>query len=283
MNHVDQITIVDGTRPFVIDEAPTRLQSTIDEATAEARLAERQSQLRELQELMFASESNGVLVVLQGMDAAGKDVIIQNVFATATAEAIRVEHLSAMTEEEEAHDFLWRAHAVCPARGELVIFDRSYYEQVINPLVYEDGPDSLVDERCEDIVAFERLLRRGGTIVVKVMLHVGFDEQERRLHEREASDETAWKISANDWIGRTRWPCYMAAFERVVNATSTPESPWHVVPADDQTLLNVAVAELLVGELSKHREGWVEARRRVGEEKRSEAQEARRQSSGDGE
>ena len=280
MNHVDQITKVDGTRPFAIDEAPTRIESSIDETTAESRLAERQSQLRELQELMFASETNGVLVVLQGMDAAGKDVIIQNVFATATAEAIRVEHLSAMTEEEEAHDFLWRAHAVCPARGELVIFDRSYYEQVINPLVYDDGPDPLVDERCEDIIAFERLLRRGGTVVIKVMLHVGFDEQERRLQEREGNEETAWKISGNDWVGRTKWPRYMAAFERVVNATATPESPWHVVPADDQSLLNVAVAELLVGELSKHRDAWVEARRRVGEEKRSEAREARRKSGG---
>ena len=280
MNHVDQITKVDGTRPFAIDEAPTLIESSIDETTAESRLAERQSQLRELQELMFASETNGVLVVLQGMDAAGKDVIIQNVFATATAEAIRVEHLSAMTEEEEAHDFLWRAHAVCPARGELVIFDRSYYEQVINPLVYDDGPDPLVDERCEDIIAFERLLRRGGTVVIKVMLHVGFDEQERRLQEREGNEETAWKISGNDWVGRTKWPRYMAAFERVVNATATPESPWHVVPADDQSLLNVAVAELLVRELSQHRDAWVEARRRVGEEKRSEAREARRKSGG---
>ena len=280
MNHVDQITKVDGTRPFAIDEAPTLIESSIDETTAESRLAERQSQLRELQELMFASETNGVLVVLQGMDAAGKDVIIQNVFATATAEAIRVEHLSAMTEEEEAHDFLWRAHAVCPARGELVIFDRSYYEQVINPLVYDDGPDPLVDERCEDIIAFERLLRRGGTVVIKVMLYVGFDEQERRLQEREGNEESAWKISGNDWVGRTKWPRYMAAFERVVNATATPESPWHVVPADDQSLLNVAVAELLVRELSQHRDAWVEARRRVGEEKRSEAREARRKSGG---
>ena len=279
---MDHVTIIDGARPFSIHETATRVESSIDQSAAEERLTERQARLRELQELMFASEANGVLVVLQGMDAAGKDVIIQNVFATATAEAIRVEHLTSMTEEEEAHDFLWRAHAVCPARGELVIFDRSYYEQVINPIVYEDGPDTLVDERCEDIVAFERLLRRGGTVVVKVLLHVGFDEQERRLQEREGNEETAWKISGNDWVGRTKWPRYMAAFERVVNATATPESPWHVVAADDQPLLNLAVAELLVDELSKHREAWVEARRRVGEEKRAEAEQARAKVSGQG-
>jgi polyphosphate kinase 2 (PPK2 family) len=113
---MDHVTIIDGARPFSIDETVTRVESDIDQPAAEERLAERQAQLRELQELMFASEANGVLVVLQGMDAAGKDVIIQNVFATATAEAIRVEHLSRQS-EEEAHDFLWRAHAVCPAPG----------------------------------------------------------------------------------------------------------------------------------------------------------------------
>lgn len=277
---MDQVLVLDGSRPFAIDDAPTRIEATLDEREVADRLAARQAELRELQELMFASEENGVLVVLQGMDAAGKDVIIQNVFATATAEAIRVEHLSSTTEQEEAHDFLWRAHAVCPARGELVIFDRSYYDRVINPMVHEDAPDDLASERCEDIVAFERLLRRGGTVLVKVLLHVGFEEQERRLHEREASDETAWKISGNDWIGRTRWPRYMAAFERVVNGTATPESPWHVVPADDQALLNLAVAELLVGRLSRYREGWVEARRRVGEEKREDARRAREESGG---
>ena len=277
------VIVVNGRRPLSIDATPTRIEAKLAEEAAASRLAVRQDELRALQELMFASEANGVLVVLQGMDAAGKDVIIQNVFATATAEAIRVEHLTAMTEMEEAHDFLWRAHAVCPARGELVIFDRSYYEQVINPIVYDDAPEDLIDERCEDIVAFERLLRRGGTVIVKVLLHVGFDEQEKRLHEREASEETAWKISANDWIGRTRWPRYMAAFERVVNGTATPESPWHVVPADDQALLNLAVAELLVAELSTYREDWIDERRRIGDEKRDEAEQARAEGGGDAE
>lgn len=274
---MDQVIVVDGSRPFSIDTIPTRIASDLDEGTASARLAGRQAELRQLQELMFASEANGVLVVLQGMDAAGKDVIIQNVFATATAEAIRVEHLTAMTDEEEAHDFLWRAHAVCPARGELVIFDRSHYEQVINPMVHDDAPKELIAERCEDIVAFERLLQRGAIVIVKVLLHVGFEEQERRLHEREASEETAWKISRNDWIGRRLWPRYMAAFERVVNGTATRESPWHVVPADDQALLNLAVADLLVAKLEAHRERWTEERRRVGEEKRDEAREARKE------
>lgn len=269
---MDHITVVDGSRPFAIDSTPTEVEAGLDAA---AELGKRQDELRRLQELMFASEVNGVLVVLQGMDAAGKDIVIQNVFATATAEAIRVEHLSSMTDEEEAHDFLWRAHAVCPARGELVIFDRSYYEQVINPMVHDDASDALIAERCEDVVAFERLLRRGGTVIVKILLHVGPDEQGRRLREREASEETAWKISGNDWKGRSRWPGYMAAFERIVNGTATPESPWHVVPADDQALLNLAVADLLVRKLGAYRDAWIDARRKVGEEKREEAEQAR--------
>ena len=278
---MDHMTVVDGTQPFAIDSAPTRVETNLDDGATTAELGERQDELRWLQELMFASETNGVLVILQGMDAAGKDVIIQNVFATATAEAIRVEHLSSQSEEGEAHDFLWQAHGVCPARGELVIFDRSYYEQVINPMVHDDAPDALISERCEDIVAFERLLRRGGTIVVKVLLHVGSDEQGRRLRERESSEETAWKISGNDWRGRHRWPRYMEAFERIVNGTATSESPWHVVPADDQDLLNLAVADLLVRVLGAYRDAWIDARRKVGEAKREEADHARADISGD--
>jgi len=279
---MDHVITLDGSSRVAIDSVETVVAARLDERADAAALGERQATLRELQELMFASEANGVLVILQGMDAAGKDVTIQNVFATATAEAIRVEHLSSTTEEEEAHDFLWRAHGVCPARGEMVIFDRSYYEQVINPMVHDDAPGEMIDERFEDIVAFERILRRGGTIVVKVLLHVGEEEQERRLLEREASEESAWKISGRDWIGRSKWPGYMAAFERVVNATSTPESPWHVVPADDQAFHNLAVAEILIAALEPYRESWIAERRAVGERKRKEAQEAREQLDADG-
>lgn len=275
---VEGVIRLDGTTPFSIAEASTSVDGAQSEEEMERRLADLQRELRELQELMFASEVNGVLVILQGMDAAGKDVSIQQVFATATAEAMRAVHFTSMTEEEAAHDFLWRVHREAPKRGELVIFDRSYYEQLVNPLVQGEHDEDQFREHAEDVVAFERILQRGGAIVIKVLLHVGAQEQERRLWEREENDETAWKISANDWISRTKWDSYMAAFERVVNATATRTAPWHIVPADHELFHNLAVADLLVSSLRPYREEWLRERTRIGTEKRAEAQQARKDS-----
>ena len=248
----------------------------LTQADAERKLAPLTDELRELQELLFAAETHGVLVVLQGMDAAGKDVTIQNVFTAATPEAIRVRHFTEMSDEEAAHDFLWRAHLAAPERGQVVIFDRSYYEQLVRPLVdaeaeAERGTASQA-ERVEDVRAFESILRHGGTIVVKVFLHVSKDEQERRLRERMESPEQAWKISANDWIARRSWDRYMSAYEEVIPATASPDAPWLVVPADHQWFHNLAVADALVGRLREHRDEWLEARDRIGQEKREEAE-----------
>ena len=272
---MDGIVTVDGGGRFALGSVATRVDGGRSEAAAEERLNELQIELRELQELMFASEATGVLVVLQGMDAAGKDVTIQQVFATATAEAIRVKHFTAPTDEEAAHDFLWRAHSAAPGRGELVIFDRSYYEEILLPIIEGGAGADETRRRCDDALAFEGILQHGGTIVLKFFLHVGADEQERRLREREADEATAWKISARDWLSREQWDDYMRAYEQVIQATGTPDAPWHVVPADDQRFHNLAVAETLVGCLRPYRERWLAERKRIGEEKRHEAQEAR--------
>lgn len=267
--------VIDGRRPVRLGEIDPSADGGLTQAEAEERLAALQGELRELQELLFAAETHGVLVVLQGMDASGKDVTIQHVFATATAEAIRVKHFKKMTPLEAGHDFLWRAHEAAPAHGELVIFDRSYYEQVLLPQVQGEATPEETREKCEDVVAFERILRHGGTVIVKVFLHVSEAEQERRLAEREANDGSAWKISANDWLARQSWGAYMAAYEETLNRTATPEAPWHVVPADHEWFHNLAVAEALVTTLRPYREDWLAARTRIGQEKRAEAQEAR--------
>jgi PPK2 family polyphosphate:nucleotide phosphotransferase len=221
---------------------------------------------------MFAAEANGVLVILQGMDAAGKDVTIQHVFRSATAEAIRVKHFKEPTDQEAKHDIFWRAHAAAPAKGELVIFDRSWYEQVILPQVEGEADDEL-DRLHDDVRAFERILRDGGTVVVKCFLHVSNEEQERRLVERMENLEEAWKVSANDWTSRDKWDDYMRAYEVTMNATADPESPWHVIPADHQWFHNLATAELLVERLGEHREAWLAARERLAKEKQAEARE----------
>ena len=264
-------TAIDGTRDIrLADQDPADDGGLTEEGTRE-RFEALTEELRELQELMFAAETHGVLVILQGMDAAGKDVTIQNVFVAANAEAIRVKHFSAMTEEEEAHDFLWRAHAEMPKRGELVIFDRSYYEQLILPIIEDETDAATTEERAHDVRAFETILGHANTLVVKVFLNVSEDEQKRRLVERMDRPETAWKISARDWIARRSWDRYMAAYETVMNATATPDAPWLVIPADRQWLHNLAVAEALIERLGSHRGGWIEARNERAKRKRGEA------------
>src|SRR5918995_5291542 len=158
--------VVDGSTPFRMADVDAADTGDLSEADATHRLEALTEQLRQLQDLLFAAETEGVLVILQGMDAAGKDVTIRNVFAAASPEAIRVKHFTEMTKEERAHDFLWRAHQAAPKRGELVIFDRSYYEQLILPQVVDEDDDMAADAaelrtRFDDARAFERILRHG--------------------------------------------------------------------------------------------------------------------------
>ena len=156
-----------------------------------------------------------------------------------------------------------------------MIFDRSYYEQAILPQVgEEDGDDTVVEQRQEDVVAFERLLQRAGVLVVKFFLYVSADEQHRRLLERMRARETAWKISARDWTARRKWDGYMQAYERTLSATATPDAPWYIVPADHQWFHNLAIAEILVQRMAVHRDAWLDARDERGREGRAEVAEA---------
>ncbi|MFL5680980.1 MAG: PPK2 family polyphosphate kinase [Chloroflexota bacterium] len=266
-------TVIDGSRHVSLERLDPADELGMTESAATAALEPVAAELLELQELLYAAETHGVLVILQGMDAAGKDVTIRNVFAAATPEAIRVRHFKPMTDEEEKHDFLWRAHGATPARGEIVIFDRSYYEQLVLPEVEGESTPAKTAERAEDVRAFETILRHGGVIVVKFFLHIGNDEQERRLVERMERPDSAWKISARDWTAREAWDRYMAAYEDTMNSTATPESPWYLVPANRQWVHNLVVAETLVERLRPHRDEWIEAREARGAKKAAEARE----------
>jgi PPK2 family polyphosphate:nucleotide phosphotransferase len=266
-----------GERPLRLAEVDPAGAAAIGEEEAAARLEELTAELRELQELMFAAEEHGALVVLQGMDAAGKDITIASVFAAATPEACRVKAFKRETSDEVVkRDFLWRAHHEVPKRGEVVVFDRSYYEQVVTEWVEGEVDDERVRRRFDHVRHFEELLADDGrTILLKFFLHVGPDEQKRRLEEREADPRTAWKTSARDWTSRQQWDDYMAAYEAAINATATPAIPWYVVPADRQWFHTLAVAEALVDRLRPHREAWLAARERIGAEERRAARAAR--------
>jgi PPK2 family polyphosphate:nucleotide phosphotransferase len=275
-SQVGYATRVERDESFQLGGIDPSEHGGLDESEAERRLAELTTELRELQELMFAAETNGIFVILQGMDASGKDVTIGNVFAAADPASCRVAAFKEPTPEEEAHHFLWRADRLTPGHGELVIFDRSYYEQVLLPQVHDELPEDDIRRRFASINDFERLLHEHGIIVVKVFLHVSEEEQGRRLEEREANLETAWKISPRDWRERQFWNAYMTAYETTINACASPHAPWYVTPADHRWFHNLAVAEALVEHLRPYRKPWTEARNKRGKEQRAEAERARK-------
>src|SRR5215203_6600705 len=210
------------------------------------------------------------------MDASGKDVTIGNVFAAADPASCRVAAFKERTPDEQAHHFLWRANQLTPGHGELVVFDRSYYEQVLLPRVHDELPEADVRRRFANVNDFERLLHEHGIIVVKIFLHVSEEEQGRRLEEREANLKTAWKISPRDWQERRFWDAYMAAYEATIDACASPRAPWYVISADHQWFLNLAVAEALVEHLRPYGKHWIGARNRRGKEQRAEAERARK-------
>ena len=279
MTHATQVT---GEKRMRLTDVDSGAAGRLSEDQANERREELTSELRELQELMYAAELNAVLVVLQGMDAAGKDVTIANVFDATNPQSCRVKAFKPRTDEEAAHDFLWRAHASMPKLGELVILDRSYYEQVVGDRVTGEAAEDVVRRRYEHVTAFERLLAGDGkTIVLKFFLHVSADEQGKRLEERQTNPDTAWKISANDWKARDAWDEYMTAYEDVINACATEEAPWYVVPADHQWFSNLTVAEVMIDRLRPFRANWQEGRDRRGKEERAEAEQAQRETSND--
>jgi len=228
---------------------------------AQATLAANTEQLAALQDLFYADRRRALLVILQGMDAAGKDGVIRHVMSGVSPQGVDVHAFTTPTPEELAHDFLWRCGNVLPARGRIGIFNRSYYEEVTIVRVHESllarehvpapaAGDDLWMERFDDIVAFERHLVRNGTIVLKFFLHVSQEEQKKRLLARIDRPEKNWKITPADLHERTFWTAYQHAYERLLTHTSTEIAPWYIIPADRKWFARAAVADLIVQTLA---------------------------------
>jgi len=192
-----------------------------------------------------------VLLVLQGLDAAGKDGVIRRVMTGLNPQGCRVVSFRAPSPDELAHDYLWRVHAKLPARGEIGIFNRSHYEDVVAVRMLELAPEETWRRRPAHINDFERMLADEGTALVKVFLHVSRDEQRRRLQERVEDPEKRWKFRRDDLAVRARFDEYVAAYDDVIAQTSTEHAPWHVVPADRNWVKAAAVAALLVDALER--------------------------------
>lgn len=209
------------------------------------------SKLEELQELLFAEHKHKVLVVLQAMDTGGKDGVIRRVFDGVNPQGVRVASFKAPTEEELDHDYLWRIHKAVPGRGEMVIFNRSHYEDVLVVRVHNLMPEQIWKQRYEQINAFERHLAENGTTILKFYLHIDREEQKERLQARLDDPTKHWKFRRGDLEERKLWGEYMAAYEDALSKTSTDHAPWYVVPANRKWYRDLLIASVLVETLTK--------------------------------
>ena len=212
----------------------------------DAHLADMGEKLDKLQSTLHAAKTRGLLVVFQGMDTAGKDGVIRSVFSHVSPLGVRAEAFGVPTELESRHDFLWRIHAKVPVRGEMVIFNRSHYEDVLVTRVRGMIDEETCQKRYNDILHFESLLQDAGITVLKCYLHISKSEQKNRLQARLDDPHKHWKLRASDFDDRALWPQFTHAYEEALSATSTPESPWYVVPADSKSFRDSFVAGLIV-------------------------------------
>jgi PPK2 family polyphosphate:nucleotide phosphotransferase len=260
---VKRSSLDDFRVPFFGDDKKTEKFSLTDFDTAakpfstgskqsdRERLLEFGARLDELQERLHAQHRRRVLLVLQGMDTSGKDGTVRAVFHDVDPLGLRIVPFKAPTPIEIAHDFLWRVHANAPAAGELAVFNRSHYEDVLVPRVLEQIDAAETARRYKHIRQFEELLADEGTTIIKCFLHISKDEQRLRLQSRVDDPTKHWKFDVSDLDARKLWDPYQAMYRDALAATSTEWAPWYVVPADSKSHRNLMVAELLVRALER--------------------------------
>ncbi|MEM8923048.1 MAG: polyphosphate kinase 2 family protein [Actinomycetota bacterium] len=236
----------DTVRLDEIDTRETAFWDPHDKDEARAHLLVLNQRLEALQELLWAQGKERVLVVLQAMDAGGKDGTIRRVFEGVDPSGVRVAAFKRPTKQELAHDYLWRVHPHVPGDGEMVIFNRSHYEDVLVVRVMDLVPQKRWQRRYDHIRAFEQLLADEGTTIIKLFLHISKDEQRERLQARLDEPEKNWKFEEGDLVPRARWDDYRKAFEDVLEKTSTDDAPWYVIPADRKWYRNLVVSEILI-------------------------------------
>ena len=219
--------------------------STGSKASDQAALASLTEELDALQNLFYADGRYKILVVLQGTDTAGKDGTVRGVFARTSPLGVHTVGWKAPTETERAHDYLWRIHQQVPQAGDITVFNRSHYEDVLVPVVNGWITPAQQQQRLAHINDFERMLSETGTIVLKFLLHIGFDEQRERLQERLDDPTKHWKFSMGDIEVRKQWADYRRAYDTLLNATHTPWAPWTIVPANSKTHRNLMIATVL--------------------------------------
>jgi PPK2 family polyphosphate:nucleotide phosphotransferase len=253
-----------------LDDVPTEPPGGVTKTSARKRLEALGDELFELQDAMWGAKVNSVMVVLQGRDSAGKDGAIKHVAGYLNPRGVSVVSFGVPSDEERAHDFLWRVHRHAPRLGEFAIFNRSHYEDVLVVRVHDLAPRQLWKERYDHIADFEELLAEHGTIVLKYFLHISKKEQKKRLLERESDPRAAWKLNANDWKEREYWDDYTEAYEDAISKTAAPHAPWTVVPADAKWYRNLVIAESVVEALRRRRPQWKKTLDEIARKRRAE-------------
>ncbi len=259
---LDRYRVAGGERFRLSSVDPGDTGGIPDKDRAAARLAKSTQRLGDLQERLYAQNQWAVLVILQGMDTAGKDGVVRHVLSHVNPAGCQVFSFKAPSQEELDHDFLWRAARALPERGRIGVFNRSYYEEVVTVRVHPEFlekqrlPPRLVTkgiwhERCDDIVAFERYLAHNGVQIRKFFLHLSKEEQKRRFLARLDEPEKHWKFQRSDVLERARWTEYQRGWSEAIARTSTEHAPWFVVPADRKWFARLVVADALVAALEE--------------------------------
>jgi PPK2 family polyphosphate:nucleotide phosphotransferase len=249
MKRLGQALIAKPGRKFQLADIDPSDTHGIDRPTAEARLEKVKAELIELQTVLYAESRRAILIVLQGIDASGKDGTIRHVMSGLNPQGVTVTSFKVPEGAEKRHDYLWRIHSAVPEKGKIGIFNRSHYEDVLVVRVHELVPRSVWSKRFAQINDFERMLTENGVHILKFFLLIGKDEQAHRLAARLEDPQKNWKFSAEDTRERSFWDDYIVAYDDVLTKCSTAAAPWHVVPSNRKWFRNLAVAQILRDEL----------------------------------
>lgn len=248
---------------------PTDITDTLSEDTAKKGLKKARKKLAELQDVMYAHNKYNVLICLQGMDTAGKDSLIREVFEKFNARGVVVHSFKTPSSKELQHDYLWRHYIALPERGKFGVFNRTHYENVLVTRVHpeyilnekipgidrvEDIPEGFWKTRYQQINGFEKHIADNGTIILKFYLHLSKDEQKNRLLRRLEKEEHNWKFSPGDLKERQEWEEYMQYYEEAIQHTSEDHAPWYIIPADNKEISRYIVAQIILDELKKHKD-----------------------------
>jgi PPK2 family polyphosphate:nucleotide phosphotransferase len=237
-----------------LSKIPTRAPEDLDRAQAEELSEQRAKRIAELHDQLFAEKKHAVLIVLQGTDASGKDGAMRNVFGRCAPYGLRTVSWKKPTEEQLAHDFLWRIHKEVPAKGEMVIFNRSHYEEVLVQRVHGWVNEEQIDQRFASINAFEKLLQQdNNTLILKFYLHISKEQQKEELLERVREPDKFYKHKDGDWEKREHWDAYRAAYEDVL---ARSEVPWHIVGTDQRWYRNYVMTEIVVNAMESLHMEW---------------------------